>query len=129
MDLVLAMLASNSGAKIEEKKWSTFPQNIQKKLEISQNEKNYALYRYLVNSAIRYPKNWIENKFKASIVASVAIYNQDVILKNIRIISRSEGLDKNSVISEVKKTFKRASSDFPNTKNSIEIDLPLEWKS
>ncbi|MWV61551.1 hypothetical protein DCO58_08955 [Helicobacter saguini] len=129
MDLVLAMLASNSNAKIEDKRWSNFPQNVQKKLEVSQNVKNFALYRYLVNSAIRYPKEWIENKARASVIASVAIYNQDVILKNVRILSSSEGLNKNSVVSEVKKTFKRASSDFPNTQESVEIDLPLEWRS
>lgn len=128
MDLVLAMLASNTNARIEDKRWSSFPQSIQKKLEVSQSSKNYALYRYLVNTAIRYPKEWIENKFRASVIASVAIFNQDVVLKNVKILSSSDGLDKNSVIGEVKKTFKRASNDFPNTLSSIEIDLPLEWR-
>lgn len=128
MDLVLAMLASNDNAKIKDKQWSNFPQNIQRRLETSQSTKNFALYRYLVNSAIRYPREWIENKIKASVIASVSIYNQDVILKNVRILSSSDNVDKNSVVSEVKKTFKRASSDFPNTQKSIEIDLPLEWR-
>lgn len=128
MDLVLAMLASKPGADLAEKKWSKFPSNIQKNLEVSQNTKNFALYRYLVNNAIRYPKEWIENKAGASVVASVAIYNQDTILKNVKILSSSEFLPKAQIVSEVKKTLKRASNDFPNTKNSVELDLPLEWK-
>lgn len=129
MDLVLAMLASKAGATIEDKKWSRFPTNIQKNLANSQSVKNFALYRYLVNNAIRYPRKWIEDKAGASVIASVAIYNQDTILKNVRILSSSDGLSTSEIVNEVKKTFKRAGSDFPNTQTSVELDLPLEWRS
>ncbi|RDU59776.1 hypothetical protein, partial [Helicobacter sp. MIT 14-3879] len=128
MDIILAMLASSASAKIEEKKWSKFPYKIQKNLEISQNVQNFALYRYLVNNALRYPKEWIENKAGASVVASVAIYNQSATLKGIKILNKTEGLEEITIFNEVEKTLQRSKHDFPNTESVVELSLPFEWK-
>ncbi|RDU65716.1 hypothetical protein CQA53_06025 [Helicobacter didelphidarum] len=129
MDIILAMLASNDAPKFEEKKWGKFPYNIQKNLEVSQNIKNFALYRYLVNNSLRYPKEWIENKAGASVVASVAIHSQNAMLQDVKIVNKTQGLTDDVIVSEVQKTLQRASHDFPNTESSIVLRLPLEWKS
>lgn len=123
------MLASNDAPKFEEKKWGKFPYNIQKNLEVSQNIKNFALYRYLVNNSLRYPKEWIENKAGASVVASVAIHSQNAMLQDVKIVNKTQGLTDDVIVSEVQKTLQRASHDFPNTESSIVLRLPLEWKS
>lgn len=129
MDIVLAMLASSAAEKIEERKWAKFPYNIQKSLEFTQLEQNFALYRYLINNAMRYPKEWVDNGYVASVVASVAIYSQDVSLNNINILHKTNGLNEKSIVSEVEKTLYRAKYDFPNTSSSIELNIPIEWKS
>ena len=128
MDIILAMLANTAAAKIEDKKWADFPSNIQKKIELSQNVENFALYRYIINNALRYPKEWIDSKANASVIASVAIFNQNTTLKKVHILQKSDWLSDNTITNEVSKTLKLASNDFPNTDKKIEIDLPLEWK-
>lgn len=129
MDIVLAMLASSAAEKIEERKWAKFPYNIQKSLEFTQVEQNFALYRYLVNNAIRYPREWLDNGYVASVVASIVICSQDVSLKNINILHKTDGLSETTIFSEVEKTLYRARYDFPNTSSNIELKIPIEWKS
>lgn len=129
MDIILAMLASSAAEKIEERKWGKFPCNIQKSLEGSQTAHNFALYRYLINNAIRYPKEWVDNGYGASVVASIAIHSQNAILKDVKILHKTHGLTQLAIFNEVQKTLQRAKYDFPNTQSNIELNLPLEWKS
>ncbi|RDU72534.1 hypothetical protein CQA66_04270 [Helicobacter aurati] len=129
MDIILAMLASNTLEKLEERKWGKFPYNVQKNLEINQTAHNFALYRYLVNNAIRYPKEWVDNGYGASVVASIEIYSQSAILRDVRVLHKTQGLTQESIFNEVEKTLQRAKFDFPNTESEVTLSLPLEWKS
>lgn len=129
MDIVLAMLASSAAEKIEERKWAKFPYNIQKSLEFAQVEQNFALYRYLINNAIRYPKEWLDNGYVASVVASIVIRSQDVDIKSIDVLHKTNGLSDTAIFSEVEKTLYRARHDFPNTSSDIEAEILIEWKS
>lgn len=129
MEIVLAMLASSAAEKIEYRKWAKFPYNIQKSLEFSQAGQNFSLYRYLINNAMRYPKEWVDNGYVASVVANIAIHSQNISIKDVNILHKTDGLSEASIFSEVEKTLYRAKHDFPNTSSRIDLKIPIEWKS
>ena len=83
MDIILAMLANNAAQKINSEKWERFPYSVERNAEISERTQNSALYRYLINSALRYPKQWIDDNSGAKVMIQAQIVNKDIIVKNI----------------------------------------------
>ncbi len=129
MDIILAMLANNAAQKINSEKWERFPYSVERNAEISERTQNSALYRYLINSALRYPKQWIDDNSGAKVMIQAQIVNKDIIVKNIDFLSKTESLEEDMVIGEVEKTLQRAKSKFPQSKFPVELEFMLEWKS
>lgn len=129
MELILAMLADDISDKIGSKRWEKFPHSVQREADVSQYTQNFALYRYLVNNALRYPKEWIDNNAGAKIVVSVAIKNKEIEIKQIKILSKTPDLNESQILHEAEKTLNRAKLDFPQSKVAIETELMLEWKT
>ena len=129
MEMILALLVGSAEERLEERKWARFPNSIQKNLEESQHAQNFALYRYLVNNAMRYPREWVDEGYAASVLASVSLRSQQIDLKEVKILNKTEGLTEVDIFGEVEKTLQRASLDFPNTEGELSLVLPLEWKS
>lgn len=129
MDIILAMLANNAAQKINSEKWERFPYSVERNAEISERTQNSALYRYLINSALRYPKQWIDDNSGAKVMIQAQIVNKDIIVKNIDFLSKTESLEEDMVIGEVEKTLQRAKSKFPQSKSPVELEFMLEWKS
>ena len=80
MDIILAMLANNAAQKINSEKWERFPYSVERNAEISERTQNSALYRYLINSALRYPKQWIDDNSGAKVMIQAQIVNKDIIV-------------------------------------------------
>lgn len=134
MDIVLAMLADNAAKKIGEKKWEQFPYGMERHAQENENIPNYALYRYIINNAVRYPHEWVINGYGAKVLVRIKLMGNEAQLANIDIIQKSDGLNDETVRHEVAKTFDRAKKDFSSLINvnsnpeSTYIILPLEWK-
>lgn len=129
MELILAMLADDISDKAGSKRWERFPHEVQREAEVGDYTQNFALYRYLVNNALRYPKEWIDNNAGAKILVSVTIKNKDIAIKNIKILSKTQELNEEQIVCEVEKTLNRAKLDFPHSKVALETELMLEWKT
>ena len=123
MDIILAMLANNAAQKINSEKWERFPYSVERNAEISERTQNSALYRYLINSALRYPKQWIDDNSGAKVMIQAQIVNKDIIVKNIDFLSKTESLEEDMVIGEVEKTLQRAKSKFPQSKSPVELEF------
>lgn len=135
MDIVLAMLADNAAKKIGEKKWEQFPYGMERHAQENENIPNYALYRYIINNAVRYPHEWVINGYGAKALAKVCLSGKEVELSSIEILQKTGDLSDEIVQQEVAKTFSRASEDFPaiidsdNISKDVCLVFPLEWKS
>ncbi len=136
MDIVLAMLADNAAKQLEEKRWERFPYSMERHAEMNENVQNFALYRYIVNNAMRYPQEWVLNGYGVKALAHVHISGKEVVLHDVEILQKSEGLSNEIIESEITKTLNRASLDFPAyitesdnaALQTIEVTLPFEWK-
>lgn len=134
MDIVLAMLADNAAKKINQKKWEQFPYSLERHAKENESIPNYALYRYIVNNAIRYPQEWVVNGYGAKALAEISLKGNKARLNHIKILQKTDGLSNEVIRHEVTKTFNRASKDFPalvddhDSKKNVWITLPFEWK-
>lgn len=134
MDIVLAMLADNAAKKISEKKWDKFPYSMERHAKENESVQNYALYRYIMKNAMRYPQEWVINGYGAKALAKVYLSSKEARLSDIEILQKTDGLSDEIIRHEVTKTFNRASNNFPalidsdNIAQSVYITLPLEWK-
>ncbi len=127
MDIVLAMLASESAEKSYLKKWDSFPYNVER--NVSSDSNDVALYRYLVNNAMQYPKRWFDNQYEAKVLASVDIHDGHLEVVKTSILEKSQNLDESDLLAEVSKTLNRANQTFPKPSETPKsMDFLLEWR-
>lgn len=124
MGILINLLSDASPDKINIRKSLRVPYSIERSME---QVENYALYKYALQKAQRYPRHWIENHLKASVLLHLSVENSLPRIRSINIISKSDDLNEIEVKNEVYKTLHLASKDMPFARKRINISVQLNW--
>lgn len=126
MELLLNILSDNVIERIDNKRFIKAPYSVQKIVDIE--IENYALYKYALQDAQRYPMEWIQKHVRVQVMLNIVLKNNTIAKTNINILEKSNALSHREVEKEVYKTIALAKNNFPMpSQSSISLDIPLSW--